>query len=110
MPTYDYECTQCGHVHEKFHAISDEPEKVCPECGGLLKRLIGTGAGIIFKGGGFYATDYRSKEYKEKAKSEAGSSPAPAAEKKTEAGGSSEKKPAATPPPAPPKKAPSGES
>jgi putative FmdB family regulatory protein len=70
MPTYDYECTQCGHVFEKFQSITDEPEKICPECGGPVKRRIGTGAGIIFKGGGFYSTDYRSKEYKEKAKSD----------------------------------------
>lgn len=108
MPTYDYECTRCGHVYEKFHAISDEPEKVCPECGGPVKRLIGTGAGIIFKGGGFYITDYRSKEYKEKAKSETSSS-APAGEKKTDSGGSSEKKPAPAPTPTPPKK-PAGDS
>jgi putative FmdB family regulatory protein len=109
MPTYDYECTQCGHVYEKFHAISDEPEKVCPECGGLVKRRIGTGAGIIFKGGGFYTTDYRSKEYKEKAKSETSSSSAPAPEKKTESGGSSDKKPA-SPAPAPAPKKPTGDS
>lgn len=72
MPTYDYECQKCGLVFEKFQSMKDEPLKVCatPECGGAVKRLIGTGAGIIFKGSGFYETDYRSKEYKDQARKE----------------------------------------
>lgn len=74
MPTYEYECTVCGHEFEKFQSMSDEPEKTCPKCGGPVRRRIGTGAGIIFKGRGFYTTDYRSKEYRDKAKSDSGSS------------------------------------
>ncbi|RKY86188.1 zinc ribbon domain-containing protein [candidate division KSB1 bacterium] len=60
MPTYDYVCVNCGHRFEKFQKMSDEPLKFCPECGGKVKRLIGTGGGIVFKGHGFYATDYGS--------------------------------------------------
>ncbi len=57
MPTYDYECTACGHEFEHFQAMSDDPLSTCPECGGKLRRLIGGGSGIIFKGSGFYVTD-----------------------------------------------------
>ncbi|OVE73963.1 FmdB family transcriptional regulator [bacterium B17] len=64
MPTYDYECTKCGHRFEKFQSMSDEPVKRCPECRCKVKRLIGTGAGVIFKGSGFYQTDYRSDSYR----------------------------------------------
>ena len=60
MPTYDYECEKCGKHFEKFQSMNDEPLKNCPECGGPLRRLIGMGAGIIFKGSGFYETDYKS--------------------------------------------------
>ena len=60
MPTYDYECKDCGHRFEKFQRITAEPLTECPECGGAVERLIGGGAGMIFKGPGFYATDYRS--------------------------------------------------
>ena len=74
MPTYEYECRQCGHRFEKFQSMKDEPLKQCEKCGGEVRRLIGTGAGIIFKGSGFYQTDYRSKSYKDKAKSEGGDS------------------------------------
>jgi putative FmdB family regulatory protein len=59
MPTYDYECPHCGHTFELFQKITDEPLKNCPKCKKEVKRLIGTGSGIIFKGSGFYATDYR---------------------------------------------------
>lgn len=72
MPTYEYECRQCGHRFEKFQSMKDEPLKKCEKCGGDVRRLIGTGAGILFKGSGFYQTDYRSKSYKDKAKSEGG--------------------------------------
>ena len=65
MPTYDYECKACGNKLEIFQKMSDKPLKICPACNKeTLKRLIGTGAGIIFKGKGFYCTDYRSDSYK----------------------------------------------
>ena len=67
MPTYDYECSDCGHTFEAFHSMSAEPIAVCPECEGKVRRLIGTGAGILFKGSGFYQTDYRSSDYKKAA-------------------------------------------
>ncbi|MBN1442090.1 MAG: zinc ribbon domain-containing protein [Planctomycetes bacterium] len=73
MPTYEYECAACGEVSEIFQSITAPPKRKCPVCGKLrLKRLIGGGAGFIFKGSGFYTTDYRSAEYKEKAKAESG--------------------------------------
>ena len=73
MPTYEYKCTACGHAFERFQSITAEPIKRCPECGkAKVKRLIGTGAGLIFKGSGFYITDYRDAGYKEKAKAESG--------------------------------------
>ena len=63
MPTYDYLCSECGHRFEKFQSITAGVLKKCPECGKMsLQRLIGTGSGIIFKGSGFYETDYRKKE------------------------------------------------
>jgi len=58
MPTYEYECAACGKRFEKFQGIKDEPLKTCPECGKPLRRLFGTGSAVIFKGPGFYATDY----------------------------------------------------
>ena len=62
MPTYDYECKECNHKFEAFQSMKDEALKTCPECGkDTLARLIGTGAGIIFKGSGFYETDYKKK-------------------------------------------------
>jgi putative FmdB family regulatory protein len=67
MPTYDYECSKCGHSFEAFHSMSAEPIAKCPECKGKVRRLIGTGAGILFKGSGFYQTDYRSSDYKKAA-------------------------------------------
>ena len=60
MPTYDYACTRCGHQFEQFQSMLDRPLKKCPKCAKLsLKRLVGAGAGIIFKGTGFYSTDYK---------------------------------------------------
>lgn len=71
MPTYEYECDACGHTMEKFQPITEKPLRRCPECKNLkLRRLIGAGAAIIFKGSGFYETDYRSEDYKSKAKQE----------------------------------------
>jgi putative FmdB family regulatory protein len=68
MPTYDYVCDACKHSFELFHSIKDEPKKQCPECGKKkLRRLIGPGAAIVFKGSGFYITDYRSESYKKAA-------------------------------------------
>jgi len=65
MPTYDYLCKSCGHRFEHFQSITDEPLCTCPECSlDELKRLIGAGSGIIFRGTGFYETDYRSASYK----------------------------------------------
>ncbi|MBN1972047.1 MAG: hypothetical protein JW787_00290 [Sedimentisphaerales bacterium] len=60
MPTYEYKCENCGLIFEKFQSMADKPIEKCPECSGNVQRLIGGGAGIIFKGSGFYATDYRS--------------------------------------------------
>ncbi len=70
MPTYDYECEKCGHGFEKYQSITEDTLKKCPECSGRLRRLIGAGAALIFKGSGFYATDYRSSEYKSSASSD----------------------------------------
>ena len=68
MPTYDYRCNACGHQFELFQGITENKKRTCPECGKLkLERLFGTGAGILFKGSGFYETDYRSSSYKEAA-------------------------------------------
>jgi putative FmdB family regulatory protein len=85
MPTYEYSCENCGEKIEKFQSIKAKPIRKCPKCGKLtLKRLIGSGAGIIFKGSGFYQTDYRSESYKTAAKNEK-TTPVPAkTETKTE--------------------------
>jgi putative FmdB family regulatory protein len=82
MPTYEYVCEKCQHQFDLFQSIKDQPLTVCPKekCGqkqwgkGKVKRLIGAGAGLIFKGSGFYITDYRSKNYKEAAKKDSASS------------------------------------
>ena len=65
MPTYDYKCSDCGHKFEFFQSMKDEHLKDCPECGGNVKRLIGAGLGPIFKGKGFYETDYKKKSSSE---------------------------------------------
>jgi putative FmdB family regulatory protein len=70
MPTYEYECQKCNHCFEVFQRISERPKKTCPKCRGRVKRLLGTGAGLLFKGSGFYITDYRKPSYKQAAKSE----------------------------------------
>lgn len=71
MPTYDYRCKACKHEFEEFQSMMDNPLRKCPKCGKLkLERLIGTGAAILFKGSGFYQTDYRSESYTSAAKAE----------------------------------------
>ncbi len=71
MPTYDYECSACDYRGEVFQKITDSPLKKCPSCGKpKLIRLFGTGAAIVFKGSGFYQTDYRSDSYRKAAESE----------------------------------------
>jgi len=83
MPTYEYACAKCGQHFDAFQSMRDEPFRECPKelCRlpkwghGKVKRLLGTGAGIIFKGSGFYSTDYRSSSYKEAAKKETSEKP-----------------------------------
>ena len=70
MPTYDYRCTKCEHRFEVFHAISDARPRRCPRCRGRAIRVPAGGAGLLFRGSGFYITDYRSKHYKERARQE----------------------------------------
>ena len=71
MPTYDYLCNKCDHKLEVFQSMTAPVMKKCPQCGKLsLKRLIGSGAAVLFKGSGFYATDYRSESYQKQAKAE----------------------------------------
>ncbi|MDR1948062.1 MAG: zinc ribbon domain-containing protein [Spirochaetaceae bacterium] len=117
MPTYEYECKGCGHTFDVFQSMSDEPVKVCPQCGGEVRRLINGGSGIIFKGSGFYVTDKKggaggaAKPAASPPKAAEGSGPgetaaggssgpdkaagtgtSPGAGAKTEAGGPAEKK------------------
>ncbi len=84
MPTYDYQCQSCGNRFEVFQSMNDAKLETCPDpaCAGPVKRLLGTGAGLIFKGSGFYQTDYRSSSYQAGAKADSAPSPTPA---KTEA-------------------------
>ena len=71
MPTYEYVCDACEHDFELFQQMSDPVKRKCPECGKLkLRRLVGTGSGVIFKGSGFYQTDYRSDSYRKAAEAE----------------------------------------
>jgi hypothetical protein len=75
MPTYDYVCDGCGHAFELFQSMTDAVKKTCPECGKKkLRRLIGAGGAIVFKGSGFYKTDYRSDSYKKGAEADKKSS------------------------------------
>jgi putative FmdB family regulatory protein len=87
MPTYEYICDNCKYQFEQFQSIKAKPIRKCPKCGKLsVQRLIGAGAGIIFKGSGFYQTDYRSEGYKKAAESEKkDSTPKDTKDKKTEA-------------------------
>jgi putative FmdB family regulatory protein len=111
MPTYEYVCEKCGHQFEKVQPISARPLTICPEdlCAkkrwgkGKVKRAISTGGGLIFKGSGFYATDYRSEKYKEAAKKDIAPASTPAASSKPAS--SAENKPAASKPQSKPAKA-----
>ena len=87
MPTYEYKCDACGHAFEKFQSIKADPIKVCPNCGQeRVRKLISMGAGLIFKGSGFYITDYRDKGYADSAKADGGGDKAePKAEGKGDA-------------------------
>jgi putative FmdB family regulatory protein len=85
VPTYEYRCEECGHEFERFQTITARPIRKCPNCDkATVKRLIGVGSGVIFKGSGFYETDYRSESYKKGQKSEKSKPDTDAAEKKTE--------------------------
>ena len=109
MPTYEYHCRKCDQNFEMFQSMRDEPLRECPKdlCRlpkwghGKVKRLLGTGAGIIFKGSGFYSTDYRSKAYQEAAKKEA---PIAAGEKSATTKESKTPKPSTSSPSTKPKK------
>ena len=81
MPTYDYKCDACNHQWEEFQSIKASPTKKCPSCGkSKARRQIGGGAGLIFKGSGFYLTDYRSDSYKKAAEASSGGDSAPKSE------------------------------
>ncbi len=72
MPTYEYRCRDCGRAFDIFQRMSDKPAAPCPDCGRAAERLISGGAGVLFKGDGFYITDHRSDDYRRKAREEAG--------------------------------------
>ncbi|HVP39048.1 MAG TPA: FmdB family zinc ribbon protein [Candidatus Saccharimonadales bacterium] len=72
MPTYEYECRACGHRFEEYQSIKAKPLRTCPRCKGRVRRLVSGGSGLLFKGSGFYITDYRSQSYREKARDERG--------------------------------------
>ena|SRR5947209_6520217 len=84
MPTYEYACDACEHHFDELQSMMDKPLKKCPKCKKpKLRRLFGTGAGVIFKGSGFYQTDYRSESYKSAAKAEQEASKPPSSDKST---------------------------
>lgn len=99
MPNYDYECEKCGQRFEVFQSMNDPKLQTCTlgDCDGAVKRLLGTGAGLIFKGSGFYQTDYRSSSYQAGAKADVAA---------TSGGGKSESAPAAAAPSPAPASAP----
>lgn len=107
MPTYDYRCKACEHEFELFQSMSDSPKRTCPKCGKRqLERLIGTGAALLFKGSGFYETDYRSDGYKKaksadssESKSESSSDSKPDAKTETKPEKQADKKPDGKPKP-----------
>jgi putative FmdB family regulatory protein len=88
MPTYEYKCEACGHAFEKFQSIKAPAVRKCPVCGKpKVRRLVSVGAGMIFKGSGFYSTDYRSESYKSGEKSESAAAPGAASAADTKPGG-----------------------
>lgn len=109
MPTYEYVCEKCGHQFELFQSMKDKPITVCPKekcpnkrwAKGKVKRMLGTGGGLIFKGSGFYITDYRSEHYKQAAKKDSApaSSGSSSGSESKAAPAKAETKPAATPKP-----------
>ena len=88
MPTYEYRCEKCGHQFEVFHGIRDRKPRRCPRCRSRARRVPAGGAGLIFRGSGFYITDYRSKDYKEKAKQEKSGEAKPSSGDSRASGGS----------------------
>ncbi len=72
MPTYEYECTVCHHRFDEFQRLTEPPLTTCPKCRGQLRRLVSAGVGLIFKGSGFYCTDYKNKETPKGKKEKAG--------------------------------------
>ena len=96
MPTYEYECLEHGHRFEEFQSMTEPPLETCSVCGGEVRRLIGAGAGFIFKGSGFYQTDYRSESYRKGEKAEKSASSASSGDGKESGsvGGVKSKKPA----------------
>jgi putative FmdB family regulatory protein len=105
MPTYDYECDACGHEFELFQGINDPLQRRCPECGKLkLRRLFGTGAAVVFKGSGFYTTDYRSESYKKAAEKDKPASDSGGEPKKSEGEAKKSSDASATPEPKPKRK------
>ncbi len=94
MPTYDYRCNSCKHRFELFQSMKDAPKRKCPECGkSALERLIGTGAAVLFKGTGFYQTDYRSESYKKAAETDSKPAAKPEAKPAESKPAKTEKKP-----------------
>jgi len=89
MPTYEYESEKCGYHFDRFQSMTDDPVRRCPKCRCKVRRLLGTGAGIIFKGSGFYETDYRSQDYKDASRKEKPEKPKKNAEKKAKPDASS---------------------
>ncbi len=90
MPTYQYICNDCGHEFEEFQSISALPLTECPKCGGHVERVISGGAGFLFKGSGFYITDYRSKGYKEAAQKDVSGGSSSSADSSSNSGSKSD--------------------
>lgn len=96
MPTYEYVCDACNHQFDEFQSMNDKPLKKCPKCKkSKLRRLFGTGAAIIFKGSGFYQTDYRSDSYKQAAKADQAPAADSGGDKSSKSDSASPAKPAA---------------
>ncbi len=93
MPTYEYRCPKCGNGFEKFQKMSDEPVAECPNCGAPAERRLSGGAGLLFKGSGFYITDYRGEGYKKAAEADKGGSSGGGSSGGSSAGGESKSTP-----------------